>query len=428
MMKSHINTAEEAVELIKKVAGPGIKLGLGAMRALSEELEQDLSHIKFVHVVGTNGKGSTVKFISSALAKAGYKVGSYVSPQIEAVNELISVNGEEISDRSFIFHMKRVVNACNTLNKREIFPTEFEILTQIAFEHFLAEGCEIAVVEAGMGGKGDATNIISPILSVICPISLDHTDRLGASTVEIAKDKAGIIKKGCSVCTAILDRDVSDVVMEKAIKEGAPLFELRNEYIEVENVNREAAKFKFKSVDYEIGMAGNHQIYNASLALLCLEVMNDSLGFSVGEDCMREGLREVNFKYRFEQVKDGPIVVLDGAHNPAAAEELRKGVELYFGGRKLTAIFAAMKDKNIRGILKELAYLFDEFILPDTGLTRAMNNSEISDILRNTAFSGRVRTASDLKEAAELVAKAEKDRVFIAFGSLYYLSALKKLI
>ncbi len=418
---------DEALSFIHGASKFGIKLGLSGISDLLDGMGHPEKDLKFIHIAGTNGKGSVATFIAQSLIEAGYDVGKYTSPHITSFNERINLNGVDISDDDLVISTKSVKEVVEKLRKEDKQPTEFEIITAIAFDYFNRKKVDVVVLETGLGGRFDSTNVVDPILCVISKIALDHTDRLGNTIEEIAFEKAGIIKPGVPVCTCLQEEPALEVILNRAREVFAPVFNLAESDIpsaDEVKFSLDGTVFTYLGEDYEIGMLGRYQVLNSILALLSLKVLNDKTDFNVPKYAIKKGLKNARWQARFELLSKSPIVIADGAHNLNGVRALKESINIYFGDEKLKAIFAVMRDKDLVSMILEIGDSFDEIYVYTANVERAMDKSDISIAIQNTSFKGKVILLNSMTEMIELF---DKERVYIAFGSLYFISEIKGL-
>ena len=375
------------------------KLGLERIRALLEVLGNPQTAHRIVHVAGTNGKGSTCAMIESGLRAAGRRTGLFTSPHLIEPTERIQIDGMPVSQRQFS-NAFDVVHQAAARADLDAHPTYFETVTAMAFWLFREMGIEIAVVEVGLGGRLDSTNVVEPELTVITPVDLDHQNFLGDTIELIAAEKAGILKRGVP---AVFARQVprAKAVLEARAAELS-LKVSRAEDFTIRDLEVDSRGSRFSGM--ECPLAGEHQVDNAITAALAL----DALGVS------RAGIAEARWPGRLEHVSPNPDVVLDGAHNPAGARALERYVNRFYGDRKRWMIFGAMGDKAVEEIAAILFPLADELILTAANSSRSMPPEQIA------ALAGRGRTAPNVVDALHLAAQeASADDVIIATGSLF---------
>ena len=416
----------QAMEYIEGITGRGIVPGLGSIRELCKRLDDPQTYVKWIHVAGTNGKGSTVSFLSNILTKAGYRVGSYISPTIREYRERIQIGGRMISQKSLSEWMERVKEACDGMVADGFpQPTPFEVETALAFCYFREKKCDFGVLEVGMGGLQDATNLIEgTLVEVIASVGMDHMKFLGNSLEEIAAQKAGIIKTGSTVVCMDQKPEVLDVIRRKADEVGAKM--VVSKASEATKIRYGFEKQSFYYGNYgklEIGLAGQFQITNAILAIdACAEI--GKLGYQIGETAVREGLAETQWPGRLTVIQKKPLFLVDGAHNEDAAEKLAKSIEIYFTNCRIIYIMGVLRDKDYGRII-ELTHSYADQIITITppGNPRALPAldlaKEISRVHPNVTVAGSIEEAVEM---AELL--AGKDDVILAFGSLSYLGKL----
>lgn len=406
----------------------GIKLGLEVMQELMERLGHPEKSFKSIHIAGTNGKGSTAAFVASALRKAGYNVGLYTSPHLIRFNERIQVNGEEITDRELIYFIelvrKKIENAQDKLQA-----TFFEFATAIAFLYFAHKKVDIAVIEVGMGGRLDATNVITPEVCVITNIGFDHEEHLGSGLLEIAREKAGIIKKHVPVVTAERNKEVLDYFRDVCKGKESELFVVQ-EHLKANGVAESLGGQEFAvngAIEgrFSIRLLGEHQVENACCALLALKLLG-LCGINIHKVAMQEGLSAAEWDGRLQIISRKPLVIVDGAHNAAGIEALCNFVKR-FENRKVLVIGIA-KDKRIGEMVKLIAPLFEKVIVTK-GSFKPAETSVIAEEARK--YCDDVKEIEDVNEAIEAAfGFAEKGDTILVTGSLYMvgdaLAVLKK--
>ena len=421
---------EQALEYIDSIAGRGIVPGLDGIRELCRRLGDPQKDLKFVHVAGTNGKGSVLAYVSTILWKAGYKVGRYVSPTIRDYRERIQVNGRMISKRALAEGMERVKDACDAMTSDGFAqPTPFEVETALAFLYFQEKTCDVVVLEVGMGGLLDATNVIEgTLVEIIASIGMDHVKFLGNSLAEIAAQKAGIIKPGSVVVCMEQKPEVMEVVQNKAKEVGAQC--VISHASQAKKIRYGLEKQSFVYGNYgklEITLAGQFQIANAVLAVdACQEIARK--GFPIPERAIREGLLETRWDGRLTVIQKRPLFLIDGAHNEDAAEKLSKTIEFYFTNSRNIYIMGVLRDKDYGKVI-ELTHAYADQIItitpPDN--PRALSALELATEVAKVHPS--VTAAGSLEEAVEMAnLLAGKDDVIIAFGSLSYLGRLMDVV
>ncbi len=384
----------------------GQKLGLERIGSILNRLGNPQEKFRSIHIAGTNGKGSTAAMLSAILEEAGYKTGLYTSPHLEDFCERIRVAGRLIDPEDVLKHARLVREA-----ETEAL-TFFELATAIGFLYFAESGVDIAVVETGLGGRLDATNVIDPMLSLITTVGRDHTAHLGESFAEIAFEKAGIVKPGKPVVIGAMPDEATEVIREQASKKGARFVPVVMDLI---------------PPNIRIALEGTHQRRNANLALSVIDVLNALGEIHVSREAVWRGLGAVECPGRLETTSDEPWILLDGAHNPDAMRAVRDYLEETLGGRRLKVLFGAMGDKEIGKILAEIAPLASEFLLAAPDLERAASVETLRTHLEG--FEGEVRSYASVAEALEEeISLLLSDDVLLVTGSFYVVGEARRFL
>lgn len=413
---------EKIFEEIKHIASFGMHLGLDNITRLCDELGNVQQSLKCIHVTGTNGKGSVCAFIEAILNSANIKIGCYTSPCVFEKSEQFRINARNCSANAFEKAARIVLNAVERLNAENIFPSEFEIETAIAFELFYLEKCDICIIECGMGGTFDATDVIeNPLACVLTPIDCDHSKFLGNSVAEIAANKCGIIKQGSTVLSAAQSKDAANVIASVCDNKNACLKFVDVAQINIKSFARNNAlmQFEYCGIEYESRMLGLHQAFNAALAIEVCKALN-ALGVNIGDAHIKAGVAKAFNPGRFEVLSHSPLVVCDGAHNKHGAICLKNSLKAFFGDEKPTLVMGVFKDKDYDGILKIMAECSDTLYALAPENSRALNACE----LKNAAlkyFKNVFQT--NVEDIAKHI--AESGGSFCVFGSLSYLSSFK---
>ena len=376
---SMISSIDEHLSALYRLRRFGIKFGLATISRLMRGLGNPQDHYCCIHVAGTNGKGSIAAFLSSVLARGGHKVGLYTSPHLVRFNERIQINGRSISDR----HVAEAAGAVQRIYTQSEPPTFFECATAMALYHFGLEKVDWAVLETGMGGRYDATNLVHPEVSIISNISLEHTEYLGNTLAKIAAEKAGVIKTGAGVVTATRQKSALQVIEQVAAQKEAPLYRLGKE-IRIRKHKQGGFTYTGKSRQWpgvKIGLKGDHQIINAALALGALELLLDK-GLELTDEAVYGGLASTHWPGRLEVVSREPFVILDGAHNPSAVRTLRRFLENATSFRHLILVVGILQDKAWKPMLKELASFSDLMIMSRPQNERAADPHELASFAR----------------------------------------------
>ncbi|MEF9946334.1 MAG: folylpolyglutamate synthase/dihydrofolate synthase family protein [Lachnospiraceae bacterium] len=423
-------TYQEARVYLDEMSKYGSVLGLDTIRELLRELHDPQKDLQFVHIAGTNGKGSVLAYTSTILSEAGYRTGRYVSPTVVSYLERIQVDGIWISEAefaAFIEDIKKAIARMETNGGRP--PTVFEIETAVAFLYFKKKKCDIVVLETGLGGLMDATNVVEhTLIAAFASISLDHMGFLGETLTEIAENKAGIIKPGCTVITGVQELHVQKVLEKKATQYSCPLKMPVKTRAVKEKDSYLGQTFSYGDMEHlEIALAGEHQMENALVALTIIEELNRK-DFHITKDHIRAGLLHTRWQGRFTCIRKSPVFIIDGAHNEDAAKRLKTAVQKYFTGRRLIYIMGVFKDKEYEKIAAQMApmaavvYTID---LPDEN--RTLSAVELQKVV--LPYCKQTYVAESVEDAVErALMQAGENDVILAFGSLSYLGrVLKKL-
>lgn len=370
-------TYSSAVAYLYRLQKHGIKLGLTTMTALMVRLGMPQSRYRALHIAGTNGKGSTAAMAAAMLQAAGYRVGLYTSPHLLEFRERIRVNGEMIAES----RVAQLTEQLQTLCQPDLSPTFFEYTTAMAFQHFADSGVDMAVLEVGLGGRFDATNVVTPMACAVTTISVDHQEYLGHTCSAIAFEKAGIIKAGVPVVLGRLEDDAWRTIEQVARERQAPVFRI-NENFFTEGETPQRFSYRGVGMQYDgltCALEGRHQLDNAACALALLGAAAPQ-GIAVTDEAVRAGLRTVNWAGRLEVVDHRPTILLDGAHNPAAATALAHFLarsERSHSSRPVVLVLGMMRDKDHRGFVKPLEGLFDDVVLTQADLPRSATAQEL---------------------------------------------------
>ena len=429
--------SKAAIEKIHKFERFGMILGLERMDSLLKILGNPQDDLKIIHVAGTNGKGSICRYIYSVLQAGGYKTGLYTSPFLEVFNERIELDGKYISNEDLAVYTDRVLKCVETMTQRgEQSPTEFEVVTAIAFLYFKEKGCDYAIMEVGLGGSGDSTNVCkAPLISVIASISYDHTDRLGNTLAEIAGEKAGIIKEGCPVVTSAEAPEALEVIERKAEELGCMYFETRHVPYAVKSQDLGGSVFdvNIQGVTYEnleISMLGEHQIKNAICALAALSIIEERGDVSLHRDDIYKGFKAAKQIGRLEVMsaqEKVPVVIIDGAHNPDGAASLRKAMKEYMPDKKILMVTGMLADKDTESILREFTAITDRFIATEPENPRKLDAESLQAKIE--AMGASCESIPDCREAVKAAAERGKDFDAVLYaGSLYMIGAIRGLL
>ena len=411
----------------------GMVLGLDRMEELLRRLGNPQDDLKVIHVAGTNGKGSVSKYLEEGLSACGYKMGLYTSPYIETFNERIRYDGADISDEDLEYYGQKVVSAAEAMVVDGLdSPTEFEVVTAIAFLYFADRQADITILEVGLGGIGDSTNVVkSPLASVITSISYDHMAQLGSSLAEIAVNKAGIIKTGCPVIANVPQRDAAKIIARKAYAMGSRLYDISGIRAAVSDETPFSQKVSMELYeksysDVEISMVGRHQAENLKTALATLEILRKSGAVKLDREALYEGLKRARQPGRFEVISEDPLVIIDGAHNEAGAQALQETMAQHFAGKKILLVAGILADKEIDSIVKFLTKITDHIIVTEPDNPRKLAAEKLAE---HVADFGVAAEAVPDVEAAVHRAKELADGydVILFAGSLYLIGDVRRL-
>ena len=422
----------EAMQYIDELRPLGRVMGLGSMRQLCEELGNPQEQLKFVHIAGTNGKGSTLAYSSTVMKEAGSRIGRYLSPAVKEYRESFQVDGRIITQSGFCKYLEPVKAAVESMVAQGLpHPTLFEVETAVAFLFFQDKECDLVVLETGLGGTLDATNVVEQTLAaVFTPISMDHMDILGDSLEEIASAKAGIIKNKCYVISVKQSPEVMKILRQAALlKKGKFLTAdiSRAKHVRYGVTKQSFDYDRFKNL--EISMPGQFQVENAVLAVETVMAL-DRCGFKVPEEKLRNGLMQTRWPGRFEVIAKRPLFIADGAHNEDASKKLAESIRFYFTNRKIIYIMGMLQDKEVDKVIRNTFELASHIITvtPPAG-DRALPALDLAQAARE--YHSAVTAADCVQEAVEiayLLTGKDKDAVIVAFGSLSYLGELTDIV
>ena len=413
-------SAEEAVSYFHSLERFGVNPGLERIGALCELLGHPESALRCIHVAGTNGKGTVCTEIACVLRAAGFRAGLYVSPYVTDFCERIQINGEMIAGEALAFAAFRVRSAVEQLNEKGIYPTEFEAVTAAAFICFAEAQCDVVVLETGLGGRFDATNIISaPIVSVITSISMDHTKVLGDTLPQIAYEKSGIIKPYCYTVTGDTQpAEVLSVIRESASKNHSFLFEASvAELFEVLSGDITGTFIRYRNREIKIPFAGVHQIQNAALAVKACEVIGVN-GLDITPQNVKTGIEAAKNPARTEVLCASPLILLDGSHNDDSTKALADVLQTYLPGKRIIAVMGMMEDKDVGKAVENLKEHFSHVIAVTPSNPRAMPAKEFSELLRLHGVSAEAcdEPTGGVERAIELLTGYD---ALVVCGSLY---------
>lgn len=412
---------QETLAFIHSTDWKGSMLGLDRMRALMGRLGHPEKQLRFVHVAGTNGKGSTSAVLSSILSAAGYKSGLYTSPHLVKVNERMRVNGEDISDEDLILAAEAVKAAVTGMDD---CPTEFEIITAMAFWYFAREKCDIVVLEVGLGGRLDATNVIdAPEAAVIVNLGLEHTDVLGDTLAKIAGEKAGILKSGCAAVAYRSEDEALDVIKSVCAERDIPLRVARFEALTPRSRSLKGQCFDW--LGYEnltLSLPGEYQLYNAVTALETTLVLRER-GWDIPDDALRRGLAGVKWEARFELLSEHPLFLADGAHNPQCTAALAESLDRFLPGEKVVFLTGVLADKDYPQMMGLLMPRARSFVCLTPDSHRALSNEDLAAYLRS--HGQQAVTCGSAADGIVTALRQADGAPVVACGSLYMMGDIR---
>ena len=409
-------TYEEALSYIHSICWKGSKLGLDRTRELLGKLDDPQKELKFIHIAGTNGKGSTAAMLSSILEEAGYRVGLYTSPFINRFNERMQVNHQPIPDEELAALTEYVRPHADAMADS---PTEFELITALAMVWFARQKCDIVVLEVGMGGELDSTNIIDvPEAAVIAAMGLDHVKELGPTMADIARAKAGIIKEGGRVVSYGGNPEADEVIAAVCRARNASLCQPDFSAIVPGDFGLEGQTFSYKGWrGLRIPLVGAYQMNNAAVVLETVEVLRQR-GWNISDEAVRQGLADTRWPARFEVLRRDPVFIVDGGHNPHGIRATAESLSRLFPGRKITFVTGVMADKDVEHILGLIVPLADQFFTVRPDNPRAMDAGELA--ARIEAMGAKATACASVRDGVDRAIQAEGPHgVACALGSLY---------
>ncbi|HHQ0971572.1 TPA: bifunctional folylpolyglutamate synthase/dihydrofolate synthase, partial [Listeria innocua] len=422
-----LKSYQEALDWIHGTLRLGIKPGLARMEYIMEKLNHPEKANKWVHIAGTNGKGSTLTFIRSSLEEAGYKTGTFTSPYIETFNERVSVNGIPVSDQMIVDLANRIKPIAEELEKTVYGPpSEFEIITAMMFLCFAEyEPIDIGIIEVGLGGRLDSTNVLTPLISVITTIGMDHMEFLGNSIEQIAREKAGIIKPGIPVISGVIQKEAQEVIINNAVRNNSNVAWLNKDFF----IQNRGDEITFRTShgdeipDITIGLLGIHQLNNAAVAIKVLQYLNTFSSYEINQSAIKQGLKKAFWPGRMELLDVKPFIMLDGAHNPEGVKTFANSIKTYPGHKKI--IVSILKDKNYQEMIALLKTIPDtEILLTTFDYPRAMSDYEVTQIGTIEGIS----TNPNWKQALDDIKEIKNDTKFFVTGSLYFISEVRKYL
>lgn len=425
----------KALKYLEELRVLGSNYGLERTERLLELLGNPQKKLKLIHIAGTNGKGSTSSILGKVLIEHGYKVGFFNSPHLEEIEETIRINDDNIAEEELVNLLEEIKPYVNKIVEEGYkHPTEFEVLTCVMFLYLYRQKVDFGVIEVGLGGRLDSTNVITPILSIITSISLDHTNILGNTVEEITSEKVGIIKENIPVITCKQKDKVINIIKSKALLTNSKLTIVdSNNFNLLEIVNddipyqRVSINFNNNKYTLDLSLLGKHQIINLSLVIKALEELQRLNYINIEINKLYKGVKSIKWKGRLEVLKKNPYIVIDGAHNIAGIEFLKSNIEEYFKYKKLYLILGILADKNVEEMVKVIAPLATEVYTVTPNSIRAASANELKEIVLR--YNNNCIAFDDYDKVIQLsLSKASKDDLIIASGSLYMIGEIRKIL
>ncbi len=415
---------QQALDYIASFGRFGSRPGLERMLWLLERLDHPERSMRFVHVAGTNGKGSTTAFVHGILQAAGYRVGMFTSPYLEAFTNRIGVNGQDIDQGKLASLVLRLQPLLDEINASELGPiTQFEVTTALALCYYRETRVDLVVWEVGLGGRLDATNVVTPLVSVITNIGMDHTEVLGNTLAEIAGEKAGIIKRGVPLVTAVEEDEAWQVIAGQATDLHAPVWRLGHDFHYARQefgIDGQSFSYRDQAGDtmrFSILLLGEHQCRNAALAVAAVRQL-EQLGLCISPEAYADGLKHTRWPGRLEIMSRQPFVLVDGAHNPHGTRVLRQALLDYFPGRKLVMVLGILKDKERQEMFGHLLPLASRVLFTAPQYGRATDPETL--LQEAAAFVVPATTTASVPEAIDQALDGlATDEVLLIAGSLY---------
>ncbi len=427
---------QDAIAFFNEPRWRKISLGLKRIDLLLELLGNPQDTFKVIHVAGTNGKGSVCAYLDSILRASGFKCGLFTSPYIEKFEERIRVDGENISSCDLVCVASRIKQCAQVVEEKTgEHPSEFELMCAAAFLHFANEGCEVVVCEVGLGGRLDATNVVEPTLCVITRVGLDHTDVLGDTIEDIAREKAGIIKRGVPVVSWPQETGAMKVIESTCEKLGCRLH-VPN-FCEVSEshafIDEGVRAFKYKGEEYTLGMLATYQVQNAVMAIDCAHALRSRAGLHIPDKAIYKGIASAFWPGRFEILGHSPLFIVDGAHNPQGAASLAETLMSPDLGvhKKVSFICGMLADKDCEGALERIMPLAKKFYTYTPNNPRAIASAKLADIAKSVSscagFAVEIESFDSTNDAvAQTLRKEGSESIIVAFGTLYSIADVKR--
>ncbi|MBD7913722.1 bifunctional folylpolyglutamate synthase/dihydrofolate synthase [Clostridium sp. Sa3CUN1] len=425
---------KSTLEYLESLRTLGSNYGLERTERLLELMGNPHKKLKLIHIAGTNGKGSTSAILGTILMEHGYKVGFFNSPHLEEIEETIRINSKNIKEEDFVSLINEIKPFVNKVVEEGFnHPTEFEVLTCIMFLYLYRQDVDFGIIEVGLGGRLDSTNVLTPILSIITSISFDHMNILGSTIEEITKEKAGIIKKNIPIITCMQKDEAIKVITETSIKKGCELSIINSNSYRFLNIDNESIitqriliNFRGKEETLNLSLLGSHQIINLSLALEALKELENLNYIKVDIDKIKAATKKVKWKGRLEILKENPYIVIDGAHNVDGIKYLKKNLKDYFKYKNLYLILGVLADKEVDKILEIITPLAKEVCTVTPNSNRAKSSNDLRVLAEK--YNENSLGFDDYDEAVKYsLSKANNEDLILACGSLYMVGKIREV-
>ncbi len=421
-------TYADVLQFIESTEKFGMKPGLDAIQRLLSKLGNPQDQLKVIHIAGTNGKGSTASFIKSMLIHGGYQVGFYTSPSLYAFEERIQINDTYIDQEAFIYVAGRVKEAVDQLVDEGFDSnTEFEIFTAMALLYFEMQQVDFVILEVGLGGRLDATNVVDkPLVTIITPIALDHVNILGDTLEKVAYEKGGIIKDKVPVIIHPQEIEAYKVLESIAHDHDAVLIGAPVDLAEVKSVSLEGTSFALGARHFKLSMIGAHQVRNAVVAMTAVETLRREYGVSITEEAIETGLEKAHWPCRLEVIPSSPKIILDGAHNPHGAEALRRALgQVVESGQQVRVLIGMLADKDVDEVLEIMSPYLKDVTVTEPDNARKMDAETLAQKLRSRAQS--ISIVKDVKKAyRSILERSNSGDLILMFGSFYLVGLLRQ--
>lgn len=420
---------QEARSFIDESVRYGGEVGLGKITRLLDYLDHPEKDLKFIHIAGTNGKGSVLSYVSTTLSMAGYRTGRYISPTLYSYEERFQIDGHPISKEDFVYYMERIIFAVKQMEKDGyICPSPFELETVLSFLYFRDKKCDFVVIECGLGGLEDATNVIkNTAVAVLTSISLDHMEYLGDTLGAIAKTKSGIAKPGATVVTTYQHPEAMASILETCKEQGCTCVCADYQKAQIVSSKVEEQTFLYDDCKWTLHLAGVCQVENAVIAIEVLKALK-AQGYVLSTEQIQAGLSATKWNGRFTIIHQKPIFIVDGAHNPDAAGKFAASMKEYFTGKRIIYIMGVFKDKQYEEVIRlTVPYASDVITIATPDNLRALPAEELKAVI--SKYTDKVTSAATLKEAVQMAFRmAGEDDVIAAFGSLSFIGPITEIV